>query len=382
MKAGLQDKSYIQRMQALDWNALYNNHNLGNFLEELRGDWKKNLDFVLIDSRTGVTDIGSICTVQLPDTLLILLTLNDQSLEGSLNVLERMQATRTSFAFDRAKLLVVPIISRLERRVEYTLADEWLAKFAKALAPIYEDWIHKDIKVGDLLNYLRIPNIPFWSFGEKLPVIEKGTKEPDDIGFPLETLAAFVAQRFSFSDILVRNRDAFVDAARRKPTTNSIARQQEEQALKQETPARLFLSYAAADEPFSGELQKHLAPLLRHNIIDIWSANQIPAGTSWASEIDLRLQEANLILLLISPDYLISPYSDLEMYQAIVKHNAGETVTLPIILRPTDWEALPISKLKVLPSNGVPIVKWSSRDEAWVNVVSDIRKVIEELRKP
>ena len=161
MKAGLQDKSYIQRMQALDWNALYNNHNLGNFLEELRGDWKKNLDFVLIDSRTGVTDIGSICTVQLPDTLLILLTLNDQSLEGSLNVLERMQATRTSFAFDRAKLLVVPIISRLERRVEYTLADEWLAKFAKALAPIYEDWIHKDIKVGDLLNYLRIPNIPF-----------------------------------------------------------------------------------------------------------------------------------------------------------------------------------------------------------------------------
>lgn len=381
MKAGLQDKSYIQRMQALDWNELYNKHDLGNFLEDLRNDWKKNFDFVLIDSRTGVTDIGSICTIQLPDILLTLLTANDQSLEGSLNVLERIQATRVSFAFDRAKLLIVPIISRLAFREEYELANEWLAKFAKALAPIYEDWRHKDITVADLLNHLRLPNIPFWSFGEKLPVIEKGTNDREDIGFPLETLAALVAQQFSFSEILVRNRDSYVDAARKKPAINSTARQTSQQARQQKTPARLFLSYADPDEPYCRELEKHLAPLRRRNIIETWSAGQIPAGASRISEVDLRLQEANVILLLISSDYLASPYSDPEMYQAIARHNAGEAITIPIILRPTDWMGSPIGQLQVLPRDGVPVTQWNSRDAAWADVVSGIRQVIEDLRK-
>src|SRR5262245_51175781 len=58
MTAGRQDQSYIKRMQGLDWNRLYDHHKLGNFLEELRTEWKEAFDFVLVDSRTGITDIG------------------------------------------------------------------------------------------------------------------------------------------------------------------------------------------------------------------------------------------------------------------------------------------------------------------------------------
>ena len=382
MKAGLQDASYIGRTQALDWEALYNNHNLGNILERLRSDWKQELDFVLIDSRTGVTDIGNICTVQLPDTLLILLTANDQSLEGSLSVLERIQAARANFVFDRARLLVVPIVSRFERRVEYVLADEWLAKFAKALAPLYQDWIHKDITAADLLNYIRIPYIPFWSFGEKLPVIEKGTNDPEDIGYPLETLAALVAQRFVFSDILIRNRDSFVSAVKKKPPTNNNILEQEQSSLKKDGPINLFLSYSVFDEDFAQELQTHLAPLRRRRLIGMWSASSIPAGASLHQEVNLRLKEAEIILLFISPDYLSSTTSDAEIAQAMARHNAGEAVTIPILLRPTDWETLSISKLdNTLPSNGLPVVEWSNRDAAWVDVVSGIRKAINEFMK-
>ncbi len=382
MKAGLQDKSYIQRMQALDWNALYENHDLGNKLEALRDNWKKDFDFVLIDSRTGVTDIGSICTVQLPDTLLIFLTANDQSLEGSLNVLERIEVARTNFELDRARLLVAPIISRFERGVEYALANEWLEKFAKRLAPIYQGWIHKDITVPDLLNYIRIPYIPFWSFGEKLPVIDKGTYGPDDISFALETLAALVARNFSDSDILVRKRDSFVDAARTTPAIKGSALRQKQEALEQRTPIHIFLSYAASDEPLSRELQKHLSPLQQQNIIDMWSTGQIAAGTSWSQQINLRLRQADIILLLISADYLASNSSYTDIQMAIMRHNAGEAIAIPIILRPVDWKALPISKLMVLPDNGIPVSQWSSQDAAWANVVSGIRKVIEESRKP
>ena len=227
MKAGLQDKSYVQRMQALNWDTLYSNHDLGNFLEELREDWKQSFDFVLIDSRTGITDIGGICTIQLPDILMLLLTANDQSLNGSLEVLERIQEAKARFPFDRAKLLVAPIVSRFERRVEYDLADFWLKRFADLFPPIINDWAHKDISAMDLLNYIRIPYIPYWSFGEKLPVIEKGTSDPEDIGFPLETLAALVAQKLSSTDILKKNRDTFVNVAKREPTRIEAGKQEE-----------------------------------------------------------------------------------------------------------------------------------------------------------
>src|SRR5579871_5703166 len=79
MKAGQQNATYVQRMQTLNWDTLYNEHNLGNFLERIRDDWKQSLDFILIDSRTGITDIGGICTVQLPDLLVLLLTANNQA---------------------------------------------------------------------------------------------------------------------------------------------------------------------------------------------------------------------------------------------------------------------------------------------------------------
>jgi MinD-like ATPase involved in chromosome partitioning or flagellar assembly len=381
MKAGRLDKTYIQRMQALDWDELYNKHDLGNKLEELRGEWAKHLDFVLIDSRTGVTDIGSICTVQLPDTLLVFLTANDQSLEGSLNVLERIQIARANFALDRARLLIVPVISRFDRREEYKLADEWLAKFAKHLAPIYRNWLHKDIEVADLLNYIRIPYIAFWSFGEKLPVIEKGTNDPQDVGYSLETLASLVAQNFSYSDVLIRNRDMFIDTARRTPAIKARHQQQKQAALKQRTPRHLFLSYAAADERFSRQLQTHLGPLRRKGIINVWDSRSIPAGMNWSETINPRLQEADIILLLISSDYVASPYSDTEMHQAIAQHDAGKAIVILILLRPTDWEGLPISNLATLPSNGEPVSTWRDIDAAWADVARSIREVVEGLGK-
>ncbi len=222
MSAGFQDKSYIERVQTLDWAKLYENHNLGNFLEELREDWKKSFDFVLIDSRTGISDIGGICTVQLPEILVLMLTANDQSLNGSLNILKSVEQAHISLPLDRAKLLIMPVISRFEGRVEYKLAQEWLATFAEDLAPICMEWAHKDVAISDLLNFIRIPYVPYWSFGEKLPVIEMGTEDPEDIGFPLETLAALIAQKLSDSDLLIKNRDSFVIKAKSKIVSTQV----------------------------------------------------------------------------------------------------------------------------------------------------------------
>ena len=123
MTAGRQDESYVSRMQSLDWKSLYDSHQLGNFLEQLRTEWKNEFDFILLDSRTGVTDIGGICTVQMPDSLVVLFTANLQSLRGCLDVVQRAKRAQQSLPFDRGKLLALPVATRFESRIEYEQAQ-------------------------------------------------------------------------------------------------------------------------------------------------------------------------------------------------------------------------------------------------------------------
>lgn len=383
MKAGRQDATYVQRMQALNWDTLYAQHDLGNFLETMRDDWKRSLDFVLIDSRTGITDIGGICTVQLPDLLVLLLTANDQSLSGSLDTVERLRSAHAQLPLDHGKTLIMPVISRFERRIEYAESERWLNIFAQKLAPLYNEWVHRDIPVREMLNFTRIPYISFWSFGEKLPVIKPGTEDPEDIGFSLETLAALVAQKFSASDELVRNRDTFVDVARigaslQKSSVDKSATSSESNPSN--LPVKIYISYSHYDRSLEKELEKHLFILQRQKIIQILSDKEIPSGVDWSQEINVRLENADIILLLISADYFALPASYREMERAMARHMAGDAIVIPIILRPVDWKASPIVYVQVLPLNGTPVTFWSSQDEVWSEVTQSIRKVVETFQ--
>lgn len=373
--AGKQDQSYVERMQALDWKRLYDEHQLGNFLEALRAEWKEKFDFVLIDSRTGITDIGGICTVQLPDLLVLLFTANLQSLRGSLEVVNRAKKTRHSLPFDRGKLLVLPVATRFEVRVEYEMAQQWLKTFADELETLYAEWAHKDVTASELLNYTRVPYIPYWSFGEKLPVIEKGTDDPEDMGFSLETLAALVAQKFSYSDVLVRNRDSFVTAAQKPSKLNGGIDANTE---KHRPGVKLFVSYSHRDQKLLDELVKHLSILQRQGVIERWDDRMISPGEDWKERISAHLEEADVILLLLSSNYMASEYIfSEEMTRILERHKAGQSKVIPIILRPTFWEVAPFSSFQALPSNGVPITAWTNRDEAWVNVAQGIQKALE-----
>lgn len=371
MQAGLLDSSYVQRMQALDWNSLYEHHLLGHFIEELREAWKETFDFILIDSRTGVTDTASICTVQLPDILMLILTANNQSLAGSVDTLERIQTRRASFPFDRSKLLVVPVISRFEGRVEHELADLWMEHFAQVLPAMYGDWVHKDIKGSDLLIPLRIPHVPIWNFGEEVPVLTKGTNDPEDIGYSLETLAALIAQNLSATDVLIQNRNQYVSTAK--------IMQQLTRAGRPKKKVKVYISYSHHDELYMLALKAHLASLERQGMIEVWDDRNIPTGAVVVEELNQRLGEADLILLLISSDYLASDYRFRnEMYAAIERQRTGQAIVIPIIVRATDWTNTPIAQLQVLPRSAVPISSRRNIDEAWLDVTKSIRQVIDK----
>src|SRR2546423_2881918 len=100
-------------------------------------------------------------------------------------------------------------------------------------------------------------------------------------------------------------------------------------------PVKLFFCYAHEDEPLLNQLKSHLRPLQRQGLIDVWYDRDISAGSDWEQEIKEQLHTAQIILLLVSPDFMASDYiNDVELKRAIERHNSGEARVIPIILRP------------------------------------------------
>jgi HEAT repeat protein/energy-coupling factor transporter ATP-binding protein EcfA2 len=149
---------------------------------------------------------------------------------------------------------------------------------------------------------------------------------------------------------------------------------------------KLFFSYAHKDEPLRDELAKHLSLLKRQNIITDWHDRNITAGTDWAQAIDHNLNTADIILLLISSDFIHSEYCwTKEMDPALERHNQGTARVIPIILRPCDWHTAPFGKLQALPiahgGGAEAVEEWGSQDKAFTNIAQGIRKAVEELQQ-
>ena len=143
---------------------------------------------------------------------------------------------------------------------------------------------------------------------------------------------------------------------------------------------KLFCSYSHRDEHLRDELAKHLKLLERQGLIESWHDRRIGAGEVWKEEIDRNLSEADIILLLISADFLASDYCfDIEMKAALERHAAAKAVVIPIILRPVDWHATPFSGLQALPKNGKPVTTFDNLDIAFEQVATSIRAAIEKV---
>src|SRR5215469_389768 len=151
-------------------------------------------------------------------------------------------------------------------------------------------------------------------------------------------------------------------------------------------PITIFFCYAHEDEALLKRLQMHLKPLQRGKLVDVlWHDRDISAGMEWQREIDNHLDTAQVILLLISPDFIASDYCyGVEMQRAIERHERGEARVIPIILRSVYWQPLPFSELQVLPADAKPVISaaWHNQDEAFLNVAEEIHKVINKLTLP
>lgn len=144
----------------------------------------------------------------------------------------------------------------------------------------------------------------------------------------------------------------------------------------------IFYSYVDEDKDMAAQLRKHLILLQRQGLITNWSSAELKLGKDPTEQTMEHLNNAKIILLLISPDYLISDDQyTIEVERAMERSRAGDAIVIPILLSPTDeLDSAPFGKLIVLPRNRKPIRLWANKDLAFVEIVKDIRAVVKSLK--
>lgn len=140
---------------------------------------------------------------------------------------------------------------------------------------------------------------------------------------------------------------------------------------------KAFISYSHQDGPMLDMLHKHLAQLHRDGIISAWTDREIPAGGNLDQAISEELHKAKLFLALLSPDYIASNYCyEKEFSFALNMQEQGKLLLVPIILEPCDWLSTPFKKFKALPKDGKAVSTWENKNNAFLDVVQNIRKLI------
>jgi hypothetical protein len=150
--------------------------------------------------------------------------------------------------------------------------------------------------------------------------------------------------------------------------------------LHEAEPLHVFVSYSHQDEPIKRELIKHLMPLKRLNLIADWHDRKIEAGDRWEQVISENLKKADIVIVIISIDFINSKYCyDVEMETALDQAAAGQATFIPVIARRCIWKNTRFSSYQALPTDGKAIATWADQDEALSVVAEGVQQVAERI---
>ncbi len=194
------DKGYIGRVIQFNWENFFSEFDGGEHIEDLRNEWREEFDLVLIDSRTGITDSGGICTIQMPDVIVLVFTANLQSIDGIKEIAQSAQSARQNLAYDRERILFFPLLSRFDSRAEFEISQYWLKYASESLVDFY-DWLPETYSAYDFLEQTKLPHIARFSFGEELPAIDQRITDPEGLSHAYQKTAELLAYEFSQESI-------------------------------------------------------------------------------------------------------------------------------------------------------------------------------------
>lgn len=144
-----------------------------------------------------------------------------------------------------------------------------------------------------------------------------------------------------------------------------------------------FVSYTHADADLKDQLLRHLAPLRRERLIDVWHDAMLRPGEHLDPAVQAALANSDLVLLLVSAGFLASEYCyEQEMVRAFARQRAGAARVVPIILKPCQWKGVPVGEgerladFVALPKDGLPVTSWPDADAAFDNVAGAVRDML------
>ena len=182
--AGRQGPDYAARFAAINWQNFYDRLGGGAFFEAVKEQVRAAYDYVLIDSRTGVSDTAGICTIQMPDTLVVCFTFNNQSIEGAASVTRSAYEQRGRASYSGPDdFRIVPVPTRVD------LAERDKLEQRKNFARWKFDPFLDAVALGERKAFwseVEVPYIPYFAYEEILAPFKE---DPSD---PKTCLAAFV----------------------------------------------------------------------------------------------------------------------------------------------------------------------------------------------
>jgi MinD-like ATPase involved in chromosome partitioning or flagellar assembly len=310
LKAGKNDRAYSGKVTSFSWQDFH--RNLPTFFETFIALLQEKFHHTLIDSRTGHTDIGAICTMTMPEKLVLVFTPNRQSLEGVLRLAKRALEKRTET--DSRPLKVYPLPCRMdlgEDALRKQWHNEYTAEFENVFRSIYK--LRENETLSDYFDRAQIRHFSHLAYGETIAVLQES---PSNISSAAYAYEQFRQQVFGQPEI-------WKTAAPRKRDANQI-----------------FVSYAREDAEEKSELIKHLIPWARRTSSVIWSDDKIGAGREWSPEIEQQIAQSTAFLLLLSPDFMASDFIQTKEWPAILeKKNRGEAIVIiPVLFKQCDWK--------------------------------------------
>ncbi|MFJ1703511.1 FxSxx-COOH system tetratricopeptide repeat protein [Kitasatospora sp. NPDC088346] len=279
--AGQLNRDYSGTGNRIDWDLLYENHNGAAFIEALRRDMKRRYDYVLIDSRTGLTDTADICTVEMPDDLVVCFTLSDQSIDGASRVAHTIDTQ-----YESRGIRILPVPMRIDE------GEKEKADAGRALARIKFGGLPEGLTEAELLRYwasVEIPYRPFYAYEEILAPFGDLPQQPASILAACERLTSELTHGQVTGlppmdeDLRLRNLAAFV---RRRPTA----------------PADLYLSYVPQDRAWADWISAVLGQA-GFRVVSM----DLGVGTNPRTSTERGIDSAYRTVAVLSSAYLSSP---------------------------------------------------------------------------
>jgi FxsC-like protein len=339
--AGRQGPDYATRVNSFNWESFYRRLGGGLFLEAAKKSMA-GYDYVLIDSRTGVSDTAGVCTVQMPDRLVVCFTLNSQSIEGAAAVAHSAQKQRQKPNGDHG-LRIFPVPTRVD------LSEKEKLELANDLARERFDPLLWHLSKGERDDYwssVRMLYHPFYAYEEVLATFGDKPKQPQSVLLPsMEALTGYITDQDvrQFPPLEETNRIELLESyLRKRPRAAPVA--------SATSPWLFYLSYDHSNrdeyvERFFADLTEEVRLMLGLSTaspIGFLDTQEIRRGRDWPEEIARALRTSRMLVCLVSPGYVRSSYcgKEVSVFQQrlrLVLDGAPQ----PAAIMPITWVPLP-----------------------------------------